>query len=94
MGDLPNAVVKRLLTQHGGDRAALLEAGQAEAADAGQADADVELAGVLQVLHLRGREQLGEQLARLQQEHTDLVVELERFETLCIASTLAELWSL
>ncbi len=57
--------VERDAAEHGGDRAALLEAREAEAADAGEADADVELAGVLELLELARRQQLGEQLARL-----------------------------
>src|ERR1039457_1164857 len=48
-----------------GDRAALLEAREAKAADARKADADVELARVLELLELARRQQLGEQLARL-----------------------------
>jgi len=40
--------------EDGGDRPALLEGREAEAADARQADADVELSGVVQLLHLLG----------------------------------------
>ena len=57
--------LERDAAEHGGDRAALLEARETEAADAGEADADVELAGVLELLELARRQQLGEQLARL-----------------------------
>jgi hypothetical protein len=57
--------LERDAAEDGGDRAALLEAGEAEAADAGQADADVELARVLELLELAWREELGEQLPRL-----------------------------
>jgi hypothetical protein len=57
--------VVRNAAQHRGDRTALLEAAQAKAAHARQPDPDVELAGVFELLELRGRQQLGQQLARL-----------------------------
>jgi hypothetical protein len=47
------------------DRAALPEGRQAKAADLGDTDADVQLAGVVEFFQLLRRQQLGEQLARL-----------------------------
>src|SRR4029079_7345916 len=57
--------LERDAAEHRRDRAALLESGETEAADAGEADADVELAGVLELLELAGSQQLRKQLARL-----------------------------
>jgi hypothetical protein len=51
--------------EHRRDRAALLEGRQAEAAHARDADADVQLAGVVQLFQLLRRQHLGQQLARL-----------------------------
>ena len=70
--------------EHAGDGAALLEGRQPEGAQPGDRHADIELAGLVELLELGGAEHLGQQLARLVRaqrllrELQDLAVDLDQ----------------